>query len=261
MVDACYIDDFNDPTKGLKEERYYLYGFKDDYGWIFITDGRKKVDFIQGEANAGKHLVVLSDGTVGLEEAAISPIVNLSVDPAVVIASTPTDVTVEVTVAKGNADIERVQLFEDGQLIKEWSDPDEVKDGGTYSIVRNINITNPIAYRAVTIDVKGMQGSADAMVSPKLKETTAYFGTRKTGLSPYTVTSRNFATTYTADYDSVIYKYVAEYGDLQDIIVDQVGGYLVKTFVKTTETIGGVLYNVYTQQNQAKVWDCPIEFV
>ena len=106
-----------------------------------------------------------------------------------------------------------------------------------------------------------MQGSADAMVSPKLKETTAYFGTRNMGLNSYTVTSRHFATMYSSNYDSVIYKYVAEYGDLEDIIVDQVGGYLVKTFVKTTETIGGVLYNVYTQQNQARVWDCPIEFV
>ena len=201
----------------------------------------------------------MPDGTVGLEESAIAPTVGITVDPSTVVAGNPTEVTIEVTVAKGNTDIERIQLYEDGAPIKEWTG-EEVVDGGTFTVNRTININSPLPYMATAVDAKGGSGTADAMVVPKLEEVDVYFGTVQGGLSKFTATSREFYTTYSANYESFQYKYPASLGDLIECKVDGVGGYLDKTVIKSTETIGGTLYNVYTQTNVAKAINCPIEF-
>lgn len=236
---------------------YNIYHYIDG-NWYLVSDGRPKVDLNLGVENANKHLIVMEDGTVGLEEIAIPPTVTFESDIYEIDEGVNTDIELSATITPGTGNVNLITIYRGN--FKIYEDTTLHSIGTTFDLTQTDTINTVTAYKIIVETDDKQQTIKEIFISSRMPTYNGYFGTLDTGISGIELNSKSYTTFVSMNYDSMIYKYPAALGELTEICVDGAKGYL-STFAKSIEVIGGVEYLVYSQTTTVALTNCQVDFI
>lgn len=222
--------------------------------WYCMFDGREKVDVYQGEDKVNKRLVIDVDGKVTVEREISIGTVSISADKMSVPSGDP--VTLSCTATRGTPNkLTEVNLYQGTTQIEHFTGT-TVEAG--YTFTKSVNITEPTLFTLESIDEAAEKATATIYID--IDPSKAYLTTSDPAAVAVEVLTKTnkFKGTMSNDWWKVVIKYPADFGDLSMIIINDVGNDIA-LFDKTTETISGVVYNVYTAKTECKLDNVTVE--
>lgn len=203
----------------------------------------------------------------------VAPGVTLSVTPSTTMYDKDVDTLGEIAITanikKGTNDINTVRFAINGTTVKEITE--DVKDGGvflyTHTFDPRTNTTFTISVTAFDSQTKTGASSkeikfvnktyygtvASTVVNPTPEEITALEHTL-TGTKAYVYSGINM------DYGKVVYAYPAAYGSISKVMDTINNLNYTDSFTKTTVSINGTSYYVYTLTDPSGADDIQLSF-
>lgn len=186
----------------------------------------------------------------------IAPKVVINLSPSTTLYDAVTgsisSLTINATVTKQTYDVAKIEYYINDTLVKSNTN---CANGGSYPYIHNTAIDETVVIKVVATDKEGMSNTATktitfigqsyyGIVDPTIGEPTEALV--KTLNKTLKNTKKYVYSGITCDYNKIVYAYPAELGNLTSIM-DKVNNFnYTSSFQKTTKTIDGINYNVYT---------------
>jgi len=176
------------------------------------------------------------------------PTVSFSISPSTTLykkGTSVSSVTLTAVVGRQSNDIEEVSFLVNGTQVY---NTDAYASGGTVTYTYSTPITTDTTFKATASD-----GSSTASASQSISFVNPYYYgasatnniTSVAGLTELLAVKGSKTLSFSADNEYIVFMYDAAYGNLTSI-TDVNGFDNTDAFTRSTATISGVVYNVYT---------------